>query len=506
MKLDKDFLEITAVAILAFSYFLFIHLLIDYPYGQDSFFHTKISEIYGKQGLIRSFPWMKYTIFNSNYADPWFVFHVAQIPFTFGDLILGLKLFVSLISTLVILAFYFIMKKMDMKYPWLWTALILSSGDFIWRMVLGRAYILADLFLILGFYFLSKKNYKGLFAVSFLFPMTYSAFPLILFFVFVFMVSEYVHNRSFDRKILTYCLLGIGLGLLINPYFPSNIFHVIQELSTNISLFLIKTDIPTEYLGMVIPGEGRAPAWDFTKTTFLLLIVLAFGIENYLFSNRSSFSKKKVETTASLIILVPFVILFITSMRFMEYWVPFAALACALLIEPEMDRLSKKYRKFKVSKRKISVVGMASVLIFVILIPTSFYWTNDMYTKAGIPTDNVSGLTKDLSEFLAENTPEGSFVFLPWDMLAPIFFFNDQNSYPVGLNLMYLYLYNNSLFDSYVLTMLGEGDVYNNLVNDFQADYLAITWGNQDLQSKVEEDIRFTQMYNNSMWVLYKID
>ena len=58
----------------------------------DGFYHIKLAEIMRTEGLRPAFPWLPLTILNAReYYDHHFLFHVALIPFTFGDLRLGAK-------------------------------------------------------------------------------------------------------------------------------------------------------------------------------------------------------------------------------------------------------------------------------------------------------------------------------------------------------------------------------------------------------------------------------
>src|SRR5512139_2378781 len=58
----------------------------------DGFYHIKLAYLMRTQGLKPDFVWLPHTILNPDeFYDHHFLFHVAQIPFTFGDLRLGAK-------------------------------------------------------------------------------------------------------------------------------------------------------------------------------------------------------------------------------------------------------------------------------------------------------------------------------------------------------------------------------------------------------------------------------
>ena len=58
----------------------------------DGYYHIKLASLMRTEGLKPDFPWLPLSILNENeFYDHHFLFHVALIPFTFGDLRLGAK-------------------------------------------------------------------------------------------------------------------------------------------------------------------------------------------------------------------------------------------------------------------------------------------------------------------------------------------------------------------------------------------------------------------------------
>ena len=56
----------------------------------DGFYHIKLAYLMRTEGLKPEFKWLPQSILNKNeFYDHHFLFHVALIPFTFGDLRLG---------------------------------------------------------------------------------------------------------------------------------------------------------------------------------------------------------------------------------------------------------------------------------------------------------------------------------------------------------------------------------------------------------------------------------
>jgi hypothetical protein len=450
---------------------------------------------------------MQFSTFSQNYADRWLLLHVAQIPFTLGDLIVSTKLFISLAAAGVVATIYLVMRKRGVKYPWFWVALLLSSSTFLWRVNLLRAYLFANIFLLLGFYFLSKKNYKGLFIISVLFPLTYSAYPLLLFFTVVFVVSEFIHKRRLEKKALLYCVLGLVTGLLINPYFPFNIFYSAAEVNT-VLFGLRTTGYSTEQMEHLRPLETIPPTLSkFAQTSYVLLVFLALGAENYLFSkNKKIYSGRRVEITAAIMISVIFGLLYIASTRFSEYWIPFGVLASALCFEPILKRFSKKSFNLNFVKHKVSDISIVVSIVSIVLVSLSLYWAWDMSYGHQFQLEFRQDVV-EVSNWLKSNTPEGSTVFVDWTNFAYLFFYNTHNYYIYGINPLDLYMYNKTLSDSYISIASGAShDMYQELVTNFQASYVAVAVEYQPyMLPDIENDQRFTKVFENNYWVVYEL-
>jgi hypothetical protein len=500
-------LDILVFALLVFPYlFWYQFYSTSYLDGHDAYYHTKVASIYREQGLIREFPWMYYTSFNQNYADRWFLFHVAQIPFTFGDLVLGTKLFIPLFATLMLVVFYLILKRFDVKYPWLWVALALSSRGFFFRISLARAFLFAQIFLLLGFYFLSRKEHRGLFIVSMLFALTYSSFPLILFLTVVFMVAEYVHEKRIEKKALVYCTLGIVVGLVINPYFPLNVIDYTNQISNMLFWTAKAGGYSDAQMSVITPGETTAPnLFDITNTSNIMIFILAFAVENYLFSKKKLFKERRIETTSAILISIPFGLMYLTTARFNEYWIPFAVLACALCFGPVIkDLLKRKSWEFKFSGSSFSGVKMGLHIVFVTLVLINISWILS-YGQTSEGYDAFIESHIGPSNWLMNNSPQGSLVFTSWDDTAILFFFNSHNHYVVGMDALYLNIYNETLFSSYTSILSGEeSDIYQALVDDFKADYILVN-PTYMIHSRLKQDSRFSKVYENDYWTLYEL-
>jgi hypothetical protein len=97
------------VALVAGSVFAWIVTLTPGLCGIDGYFHIRYSQEIWQNGIPDTFPQLVYTIYNTNFADDHFLFHLIQIPFTFGNLIVGAKVYGVIFSTMAILLFFVVL-------------------------------------------------------------------------------------------------------------------------------------------------------------------------------------------------------------------------------------------------------------------------------------------------------------------------------------------------------------------------------------------------------------
>ena len=222
---------------LAFAVFLLISTIAQFMspgiIGFDGYYHIKSAGLVKENGLIREFPWAKYTILSENYADIQFLFRLLQVPFiAFFGLSLGAKISAALFAALAFTLFYWLLRKSQIKFPLFWSLLyVFASVELMYRFLLGRQMPLAISLIILTIYFLQEKKYILLSLSSLIFVWLYSGFVIQLFIVFAYFLIEKIFTKRFDLKIIAYPFLGAIAGLIINPYFPNNLSMLSIELS-----------------------------------------------------------------------------------------------------------------------------------------------------------------------------------------------------------------------------------------------------------------------------------
>ena len=139
------------------------------------------------------------------------------------------------------------------------------------------------------------------------------------------------------------------------------------------------------------------------------------------------------------------------SRRFIEYFPAFVLIFTAIAWMPIINALGKSNNDIEFGKN-ISFVHLfrpyiPSLLLAIILLPS--IWKTYQDSKFSIGTSKPYELYSNASDWLESNTPEGSRVFqTDWDDFPRLFFYNNHNTYLIGLDPTYMQLYNSGLYNS----------------------------------------------------------
>ena len=183
--------------------------------GNDGYYHIKFAYLMRTEGLKPEFPWLPLTILNAReFSDHHFLYHIALIPFTFGDLRMGAKWASVVFAGLAFLSAWWLLYKQRVPYAALWTlGLLAVSEAFIYRMSLARPPSLSLAILVIGLHWMLTQKYVRLIPLAFVYAWLYDAFPLLIFLAGAYIASVWLLERRTNFYPLLYVAIGIGLGL-----------------------------------------------------------------------------------------------------------------------------------------------------------------------------------------------------------------------------------------------------------------------------------------------------
>ena len=285
----------------------------------DGFYHIKLAYLMRTESLKPDFPWLPLSILNAReFYDHHFLYHVALMPFTFGDLRLGAKWAAVIFASLAFLSTWNLLKNQRIPYAGLWAAGLLAVSEaFIYRMSIPRAQSLSLAVLMLGLDWLLRRKYSRLGLLAFAYVWLYDAFPLLIIMTGIYVLAAWLVEKRLDLRPMLYVGIGSFLGLVINPYFPHNVvfasLHILPKLVGTTDIRVGNEWYPYE-TAQLLKNSALALAAFVSGS-------LALGLSG---------KRMDLRTATSFLLAVLFGLMLFQSRRFIEYFPPFALVFAAI--------------------------------------------------------------------------------------------------------------------------------------------------------------------------------
>lgn len=521
----------------------------------DSFYHAKITEMMSQgQIIIKDFSWIKFAAFSQNFTDHHFLYHVFLAPFVmiFGAL-WGTKIASIILATAVLGFFYFFLKRWRIRWPLFYTLLLLVAPTFIFRINLAKAGPLSIIILLIALSLIWQKRYRALGLLSFLYVWTYGGWSLIIILACTDLVAQaiiavssrknlsQIPNSQFpipkqflfsrfyfliykvNWKPLGAVLLGCAAGLIINPYFPANLQFYWQQL---VQIGMIN------YQDIVSVGQEwyPYPTLDFLANGAFIFILGIAALSSFFWKlQRTVILRPQAEESRSFALLPPKAggqddiknfqkiftlvifagimgVLTLKSQRFIEYFAPFATLAGAWLLNFSLPKSFNPLDFFSKNnpKRLFNFFIALYLLLSLLLI---FGLKTIELRRLLTYRFNWNYLSRS-SQWLKKNTPPQSLVYhTNWSDWPMLFYHNDRNTYLIGLDPTFFYLYNPTLYREWV--QINQGEIKEGLAekikNNFGAEWALIKQSDQKLLEAVSRDNRFVPQFADEEAQIFKI-
>lgn len=409
----------------------------------DGYYHIRWSQLLWQSiragTFIPRFEWLPLTILNPrDYVDHHFLFHILQIPFTWsGDLRFGAKYAAIVFATAAIVVCYGLILRYGITYPALWlVALLASSSAFLYRMNMAKAPSVSLVLMVAGIYLLFEKRYFWLAPLAFIYVWTYSMFVLLGFVAAVWMCVIGWSERRFEWRPVAWTGLGIIAGFLINPYFPRNL-----------SFFADNLRIAAVDEFQIGGGLEWAPfgTWTFVHLNVVACVAMIIG---YIAFNPLD-RKNSQRGLFFLILSTSLLAATLYSLRWVEYWPPFAILFAAFSLEPILDTPSDKKSR---STSNLRLAGISCVTVALIV---ALYFIV-VGTARDIANDRSPEQYQVAMSWVRDNVPPGEMIFnADWVDFPKLFYFDTLHRYVAGLGQTYLYYKDAELFSLYQQIRLG---------------------------------------------------
>jgi len=518
----KYYLDYFLVFLLAFLTFFYIQSPPALP-DPDSFYHAKMAELTLEKGVIQDFPWAQYSTLSTDYIDHHFLYHLYLSPFTrVFDPLIGAKVATIFLDVILVLFIYFFLTHFKIKGRFFWILFLLTVNPFLFRISLVKAPVLSIIFLLLGFY--AFVNYKRwlLFWLSFFYVWAYAGWPLLwvilvlyfgvdflyeklhkktIFWQTVQIVINHVspHKKKQKRwKLLGVITSGTILGLVINPYFPKNIYFYYQQIY----------QIAVVNLQKVIGVGGEWYPYGLSNllkdlgvmTPILVVAVIVFFI---------SWRRQSRLSTVLFFLTLFFFAYTLKARRSVEYLAPFGLLFSAFSFSDffKLSWLNFEMAVFKQFKWFKNVVTGAIIAVLVLIIIYGFQ------SIASVRQDIKNGISifyfKNAGQWLANNTPPQTIVLhSDWDEFPMLLYWSDNNYYINGLDQTFMYNYNKNLFWQWVQITQGQKvDNFESVVKeDFKASYVLIETTHQAMNNLFKYNQGFNLVYQDNEAYIYQAE
>ncbi len=392
----------------------------------DTYYHVGLAKLYATEGWVSTFPWLKYTVLGDPFPNVHLLEHLALAPFTrLVGPVATLKLCIVVSSTALIWSLYAILKRWDVPHPALWTFFGAYSST-LW--VTYQSYVTgAACFFVLLLWFIDalwREEYKRVCVFAVLCMWSYTGGPILLFLTGLHLLLRRLWEGSWAWKLLGYVCAGVLIGLVVNPSFPHNMFHVWQELQT-----------PWTRDEKFVPGEFFGAWWMTVDTK--VLVHFAFGhLMGWVVLVMLRFREEKAsDIPAASGAFWTFAILgasFVGGAKLLNLFFVVSVLAAPMVA-----------RQLRPWAWDVKALLMAGVVINALWSAQVSY--KDMHPSGRPLPEEYQALGKSVQSLVKP----GETVATPWDDFPGLFYFNPSNVYIAGMNPFFLHWKDPKKFDVY---------------------------------------------------------
>jgi hypothetical protein len=479
----------------------------------DGYYHIKWTRMLWEALRNRSFPppftWLPLTTLDpKHYVDHHLLFHFFQMPFTwFGDLRSGAKISSTIFASVAVFSCYWFLVRYRIRYSLMWLlALLACSAPFLYRLNMAKAPPFAIIYLIIGIHLLFTKKYWPLVPLGFIFALTYDMFVLLILAAFIWTAVIGWTERRFEWRPIAWVLLGTAAGLMINPYFPTNLHLFYEHLKTKLTTSGFSTKVGNEWY----PYDS----WDFLGNSIVACAAMVVGYLAFDPSDR----KRAHHSLFFLIFSTALMIMTARWKRIAEYWPPFAVIFSAFALQPwlqgtrsTLTRLSADIldelqpfldrpqtttpgaeADMKALWRTIALAAVAVSLGIALFL-------NLRVTIKDIGDSKPHDFYRAGSEWMRANVAPGQIIFnTDWDDFPRLFYYDPSHVYVSGLDPTYLFDKDPALSKLYERITLGEEEDPGPLIRErFGARYVFTDNSHDDFSDNAKASGWFEIVYED---------
>lgn len=384
--------------------------------GVDSYFHVRYAQVLrdaGVRGFPPPFPWLPLTILAPDrYADHHMLYHLALVPFTFGDLRVGGKLAALAGAAAAVAAFAWFVRRQGVGLVALAVlALGAASADLLFRLSMTRVQALSLVCFLAGFHCALHDRRVALAVLACVYAWLYDGFPLLFVPIGATVVATWVCERRLPLGIVAAAVAGVLVGLVCTPYFPEYFQFILHHFADKL--------LPGEAVRVGREWFPYDPA-ELLANALPAMLYVAFGAA--VLAERGV--RRDRAALAALLVALVFLGLTLRSKRFIEYFAPMATVFVTLAAW-------RTVAAWPYARRRLLVTVLAAVAAANV---GGVGWTM-IQKRDATPHDRYAAAAR----YVAGTAPAGAMLCsIDWDDFPWLYFYNVESTYLVGLDPTYL--------------------------------------------------------------------
>ncbi len=340
------------------------------------------------------------------------------------------------------------------------------------------------LVLVVGLHWLLQGKHRRLLPLGAVYVWLYDGFPLLLLLGGIYVTAVFLTERRFIWSALIYPALGIGIGLVVNPFFPQNLVFIGHHLWAKLAG---TTAIPV--------GSEWYPydTWALVENSGLAL-ALFFGTL-LLLNWRGQRLDARLLTLLG--VTAVFGLMLLRARRFIEYFPAFVLILAAVALSPLLVSWWERERPWR---RWWLLAGSMALL----LLP-GWRTLQAAHTSVGdsAPADQYAAAALWLNAY---SEPDSMIFQADWDDFTRLFFYNSAARYTVGLDPTFLSRYDAALYDEWVALTRGQvDDPVPVIQGKFGADYIFSDLAHTELLDQLAEAPNAQEVYRDAYAVIFEL-
>jgi hypothetical protein len=496
MNLDKKAKIIstsTLVIVLAavIAYCLFIQLYLPNLYGTDGYYHIKVASFLRDFGLNYNFRWAQFSTFKDSFSDKDLIFHLLTIPFLYlsDDLVTSAKYANIFFIICFLLTYLFVLKKYLPNFLVACFLLLpFFSRFFTIYLSFFRPATLANIFTILGIYFIIHKRWIKLAFIALFYPLTHLSFPTLIFFALVCEVIRYKTKKEFFFRNIYIVVIASLVACIIHPNSPNN--------WVSIYLNAILVPVSSSILGKAL-DFGKEFSSSSARIIFTDNFAVFFSLNLCFWLAFIGRRKLSLSTLTWWCCSCLYLVFSFFSDR---YWYQANILFFIFFASYLKDYMEGKTLPEMIPKIRI-------ILLFYLTVPIIFAAYTLNYIKSNVAVfAKMNAHYETVGKWMNKNIPEGETIYHAYWSDSPYFIcFNPKNNYMVTLDPIYMFAPYPKKYVAYQGLIHGKGDPYQIIKGTFGLTY-GYTRNNNKLYKHIKaKENSFQILYEDHMGTVFKL-